>query len=162
MQAAKALGIRAKLVFPGACAAQSVIEAAGGGAEGAYFSSAFLPFDGDDPDVRTYLAKRKTYGATEPPSVLAQAGFGEVLDLRQVLSEVQGPLSANGVTATLHTTKNHPGFMSHSFTCDRQQVLLLSAVCNANVRLLQYGGGRFTDVVGDWVNGSDLIRLYLG
>jgi branched-chain amino acid transport system substrate-binding protein len=162
MQAAKALGIRAKLVFPGACAAQSVIEAAGGGAEGAYFSSAFLPFDGNDPDVRTYLAKRKTYGATEPPSVLAQAGFGEVLDLRQVLSEVQGPLSANGVTATLHTTKNHPGFMSHSFTCDRQQVLLLSAVCNANVRLLQYGGGRFTDVVGDWVNGSDLIRLYLG
>jgi len=50
--------------------------------------------------------------------------------------------------------------MSHPFTCDRQQVFLLSAVCNNNVRLLQYGDGRFTDVANGWVNGADLIRLF--
>lgn len=162
MQARKALAIRAKVFFPGACAAQSVIDAAGGGAEGAYFSSGFLPYDGTDADVATYRAKRKAYGATDPPSVLAQAGFGEVVDLREVLGEVQGPLSPSGVTATFRTTRDHRGFMSHAFTCDRQQVFLLPAVCNANVRLLQYGGGHFTDVVNDWVNGADLIRLFTG
>ncbi|MGI9033420.1 MAG: ABC transporter substrate-binding protein [Acidimicrobiales bacterium] len=162
MQAAKALGVGAKLLFPGACAARSVIDASGGGADGAYFASAFLPYDGNDPDVATYLAKRKAYGATDPPSVLAQAGFGEVLDLRQVLAEVQGPITPDALIAKLRTTKDQPGFMSHAFTCDHQQVLLLGAVCNANVRLLQYSGGRFNDVVGNWVSGADLIRLAIG
>jgi hypothetical protein len=41
-------------------------------------------------------------------------------------------------------------------------VFLLSAVCNADVRLLQYQGNRFTDVTGTWVNGGDLIRLFTG
>ncbi|MFN2609000.1 MAG: ABC transporter substrate-binding protein [Acidimicrobiales bacterium] len=162
MAARKALAIKAKMLFPGACAAQSVIDASGGGADGVYFSSGFLPYDGTDPDVATYLAKRKAFGAKDPPSVLAQAGFSEVMSLREVLGEVKGPLTPESVTATLRTTKDHPGFMSHTFTCDRQQVFLLGAVCNNNVRLLQYGGGRFTDVVGDWVNGADLIRLFTG
>lgn len=164
MQARKALNIKAKMLFPGACAAQSVIDAAGGGADGVYFSSGFLPYDGADPEVATYLAKRKAHGAKDPPSVLAQAGFAEVVVLRQLLSEVQvlGPLVPAGVTSVLRTSRDHPGFMGHSFTCDRQQVFLLSAVCNANVRVLQYSGGKFTDVGKDWVNGAELIKLFTG
>jgi len=160
MQARKALSIKATMMFPGACAAQSVIDAAGGGADGAFFASGFLPYDGSDPDVVTYLAKRKEYGANEPPSVLAQAGFGAVMDLREILNEVTMPLTPDAVTAVLRTTKDHHGFMSHPFTCDRQQVFLLSAVCNNNVRLLQYGDGHFTDVADAWINGADLIRLF--
>ncbi|MEN3315796.1 MAG: branched-chain amino acid transport system substrate-binding protein [Acidimicrobiaceae bacterium] len=161
MAARQALSIKAKVMFPGACAAQSVIDASGGGANGAYFTSGFLAYDGNDPDVVAYREQRKKYGATEPPSALAQAGFAEVMDLRQLMSEISLPLSPGSINAALRTTKDHHGFMSHPYTCDRQQVFLLSAVCNANVRLLQYGDGHFTDVANDWVNGSDLIRLYL-
>ncbi|MGI9022525.1 MAG: ABC transporter substrate-binding protein [Acidimicrobiales bacterium] len=160
MQARKALSIKAIMMFPGACAAQSVIDASGGGADGAYFASGFLPYDGTDPDVVTYLAEREQYGADTPPSVLAQAGFAEVMDLREILNEVVGPIEPNSVTNALRTTKDHHGFMSHPFTCDRQQVFLLSAVCNNNIRLLQYGDGRFTDVANAWINGADLIRLF--
>ena len=160
MQARQALSIDATMMFPGACAAQSVIDASGGGAEGVIFASSFLAYDGPDPDVVTYRDKRKEFGAEEPPSVLAQAGFAGVMDLREILNEVMGPLTPAAVTTTLRTTKGHHGFMSHPFTCDRQQVFLLSAVCNNNVRLLQYGDGRFTDVTNGWVNGADLIRLF--
>ncbi len=161
MQARQALSIKAKVMFPGACAAQSVIDASGGGAEGAYFTSGFLAYDGADPDVVTYRDERKKYGAKEPPSALAQAGFGAVMDLREILSEMTLDINPSTVIAALRTTKDHHGFMSHTFTCDRQQVFLLSAVCNANVRLLQYGDGHFTDVANDWINGADLIRLYI-
>jgi len=83
-----------------------------------------------------------------------------VMDLREILNDVVGELTPGTVTTALRVTKDHRGFMSHPFTCDRQQVFLLSAVCNNNVRLLQYGDGRFTDVANGWVNGADLIRLF--
>jgi len=160
MAARKALSIKAKVMFPGACAAQSVIDASGGGGDGAYFTSGFLAYDGSDPDVVTYRDERKKFGAKEPPSALAQAGFGEVMDLHDVLAAMTLDINPSTVIAALRTTKDHRGFMSHPYTCDRQQVFLLSAVCNANVRLLQYGDGHFTDVANDWINGADLIRLF--
>jgi branched-chain amino acid transport system substrate-binding protein len=50
--------------------------------------------------------------------------------------------------------------MAHPYTCDRKQVSLMSAVCNPNVRLLQYKGGRFVDLTGGWVSGAELVKLF--
>jgi len=36
---------------------------------------------------------------------------------------------------------------------------LLASVCNSNVRLLQYRGGAFIDVLGEWVTGAKLNEL---
>jgi branched-chain amino acid transport system substrate-binding protein len=164
MQARKALAIRARFFFPGVCADQAVFDASGGGAEGTFFASGFLSFsDRSSPEVTTYLEKRRAHGAGDtPPSVLSQAGFAVVVDLRQLLTEVQGPLSPASVTAALRATRGHPAFMSHPYTCDRQQVFLLGAVCNANVRVLQYRDGALADVAGGWVNGAELVRLAVG
>ena len=161
MQARKSLAIKASFFFPGACADRGVFDAAGGGADGAYFASGFLSFDDrSNPDVATYLDKRRAHGAGgTPPSVLSQAGFAMVMNLRQIMTEIQTPLAADTVLAALRATRQHPGFMSHPYTCDRQQVLLLGAVCNANVRVLQHRGGTLADVTGAWVNGADLVRL---
>ena len=71
-----------------------------------------------------------------------------------------GADSPAAVTAELRKSAGRPGFMAHPFTCDRKQVSLLSAVCNSNVRLLQYKGGRFVDVTGSWVNGAALVKLF--
>ncbi|HEX2272269.1 MAG TPA: ABC transporter substrate-binding protein [Acidimicrobiales bacterium] len=164
MQARKALAIKARFFFPGACADQAVFDASGGGAEGSYFASGFLSFtDRSSPDVATYLDKRRAHGAGgTPPSVLSQAGFAVIVDLRQLLTEVQGPLSPAAVVAALRASRAHPAFMSHPYTCDRQQVFILSAVCNANVRVLQYRDGALVDVAGGWVNGAELVRLAVG
>jgi branched-chain amino acid transport system substrate-binding protein len=50
--------------------------------------------------------------------------------------------------------------MTHAYTCDGKQVPIMTAVCNPWVRILRYGDGRFDDVVGDWVDGSALVKLF--
>jgi branched-chain amino acid transport system substrate-binding protein len=158
MQAKQSLGIKAKMFYPGACAEQAVFKTAGAGAEGAYFASGFVPYnDRSNPDVALFQDN-------DPgkPSALAQAGFGVVMDLHALLDATPSPLTTDSVTAAFKGTRSQPGFMSHDYTCDGKQVELLSAICNSNVRLLHYGSGTFTDVVGDWVNGADLVKLFTG
>ncbi|HEX8770721.1 MAG TPA: ABC transporter substrate-binding protein [Acidimicrobiales bacterium] len=158
MQAKQSLEIKSKMFYPGACAEQSVFDSAGTGADGGYFGTGFLPYtDRANPEVSLYLKKSKG-----EPSVLSQAGFAVVMNARALLSDISGPVTAESVTARLKATKAQPGFMAHDYTCDGKQVALLSAVCNANVRMLQYKGGIFTDVAGDWVNGADLVKLFTG
>jgi branched-chain amino acid transport system substrate-binding protein len=158
MQAKQSLEIKAKMFYPGACAEQGVFDSAGSGAEGAYFGTGFLPYtDRSNPEVGLYLKKSKG-----EPSVLAQAGFAVVMDVRALLSQVAGPIAAESVITRLKATTAQPGFMAHDYICDGKQVALLTAICNANVRMLQYKGGNFTDVVGDWVNGASLVKLFTG
>jgi hypothetical protein len=164
MQARKALAVKARFFFPGVCADQAVFDASGGGADGTYFASGFFSFtDRSNPEVATYLDRRKAHGAGDtPPSVLSQAGFATIMDVRQLLTELEGTLSPASLIAALRASRGHPAFMSHPYSCDRQQVFILNAVCNANVRVLQYRDGALADVAGGWVNGAELVRLAVG
>jgi branched-chain amino acid transport system substrate-binding protein len=154
MAAARSLRVTAKLFYTSACASQAVVDAAGPAAEGSYFASGYLPFDDPSPEVATWKAEAKV----TKPSALSQAGFAVVMDAYGLLTD--GASTPAAVTARLAATRQRPGFMAHPYTCDRRQVPLLPAVCNANVRLLQYRAGRFADLTGTWVNGAELVRLF--
>ena len=154
MSAARSLRVKARMFYPSACASQAVVEAAGPAAEDSYFASSYLPFDDPSPEVATWKAEAKV----SRPSALSQAGFAVVMNAYGLLKD--GADSPAAVTAELRKSAGRPGFMAHPFTCDRKQVSLLSAVCNSNVRLLQYKGGRFVDVTGSWVNGAALVKLF--
>ncbi len=110
----------------------------------------------DDPslDVATWKAEAKV----SKPSALSQAGFAVVMDVFSLLKD--GAETPGAVITELRATQQRPGYMTHPYTCDRRQVSLLPAVCNANVRLLQYRGGRFADLTGTWVNGAELVKLF--
>jgi branched-chain amino acid transport system substrate-binding protein len=155
MQTAKSLGITAKMFYPGVCVSRSVVDAAGAGAGGAYFASGFLPFGDPSPDVTTWRER------TKAESVLSQAGFSVVMDLHALLTKQPGAeVNPAAVTAALKATKDQPGYMAHAYTCDGKQVPLLKAVCNADVRILQYRDGTFADVLDGWTNGTDLVKLF--
>jgi len=154
MSAARALSVKARMLYPSACASQAVVDAAGPAAENSYFASGYLPFDDPSDEVATWKSKARV----TKPSALSQAGFSVAMNLYGLLKE--GADSPAGITARLQATVDHPGFMAHSYTCDRKQVSLMEAVCNSNVRLLQYKGGRFGDVTGTWVNGAGLVKLF--
>jgi branched-chain amino acid transport system substrate-binding protein len=154
MSAARSLRVRARMFYPSACASQAVVDAAGPAAEDAYFASSYLPFDDPSPEVATWKAEARV----TKPSALSQAGFAVAMNVYGLLKD--GADSPAAVTAKLRESVNRPGFMAHPFTCDRRQVPLLSAVCNPHVRLLQYKGGRFSDVTGSWVSGAELVRLF--
>jgi branched-chain amino acid transport system substrate-binding protein len=153
MQAVQALGVKATMFYPGACASSSVVDAAGGGAEGAYFGSAYLPFGDRSEEVAIWRDR------TQTTSVLSQAGFSVVMNLHRLLGDADEPTPA-AVVDQLKGAKGEPNFMAHDYTCDRKQLRLLGSVCNPFVRILQYRDGRFDDVVGDWVSGAGLIRSF--
>ena len=154
MSAARSLKVTARLFYTSACASQAVVDAAGPAAENAYFASGYLPFDDPSPEVATWKAEAKV----TKPSVLSQAGFAVAMNMYDLLKG--GADTPAAVISELRATQQRPGYMAHPYTCDRKQVSLLSAVCNANVRLLQYKGGRFADLTGNWVNGSELVKLF--
>lgn len=154
MSAARSLKVTSRLFYTSACASQAVVEAAGAAAENAFFATGYLPFDDPSPDVATWKAEAKV----AKPSALSQAGFAVVMNIYSLLQG--GADTPAALTTELRATQDRPGFMAHPYTCDRKQVSLLSAVCNANVRLLQYKGGRFNDLTGAWVNGSELVKLF--
>ena len=160
MQTAKSLGIKAKMFYPGVCASRSVVDAAGDAADGAYFASGYLPFGDPSPDVTTWRER------TKAESVLSQSGFSVVMDLHALLTKPAGQAGAGAeispaaVIAALKATKEQPGYMAHAYTCDGTQVPILSAVCNADVRILQYRDGAFADVLTGWTNGTDLVKLF--
>ena len=154
MSAARSLNVRARMFYPSACASQAVVDAAGPAAENAYFASAYLPFDDPSPEVATWKAEAKV----SKPSALSQAGFSVAMNVYDLLKE--GTDTPTALTTKLRAAVDHPGYMAHAYTCDRKQVSLMSAVCNPYVRLLQYKGGRFVDVTGNWVSGADLVKLF--
>jgi branched-chain amino acid transport system substrate-binding protein len=154
MSAARSLNVKARMFYPSACASQAVVDAAGPAAENAYFASAYLPFDDPSPQVATWKAEAKV----SKPSALSQAGFSVAMNVYDLLKD--GTDTPAALTAKLRAAVDHSGYMAHPYTCDRKQVPLMSAVCNPNVRLLQYKGGRFVDVTGNWVSGAELVKLF--
>jgi len=154
MSAARSLNVRARMFYPSACASQAVVDAAGPAAENAYFATSYLPFDDPSPEVSTWKAEA---GVSEP-SALSQAGFAVAMNVYRLLQE--GAASPSALTEKLRASTGRPGYMGHPYTCDRSQVSLLPAVCNAHVRLLQYKGGAFVDVTGTWVTGAQLVELF--
>lgn len=163
MQARQALGITAPLFLPSSCASEAVLDAAGAGAEGVYLASGFLPYDDEtDPEVALYREKLARYGDEDDLGALSQAGFSLVMSLQRAMSELdEASLTPEGVQRVLSGADDRPGFMSHSYTCDGKQVLVLRAVCNPWVRLLQHRGGELEDVADRWVNGAGLLELLL-
>jgi len=164
MQAKAALGVKARMLYLGACLERPVLAAGGAGAEDAMFAAGLLPYDSPDPEVVTYRAEMRRYGrggADTALSVLAQTGFALMVDVARLLTEAagRGPLTPASVTAQLKAARDHPGFMGHAFTCDGKQVAMVGAVCNPWVRLLRYRGGRTQDLTGAWISGGELVRL---
>jgi branched-chain amino acid transport system substrate-binding protein len=154
MSARQALGIRVDTFYPGACASKAVIEAAGAAAEGAWFASSYLPFGDPSPEVAVWRAR------VEDESALSQAGFATVMNVHRLLVEAAdtgAEPSAAELRSRLKAAREHPGFMAHAYTCDGAQMPFLPSVCNPYVRILRHGGGRLTDVGGDWVNGATII-----
>ncbi len=163
MLSAASIGLQARLFYPSICAEQRVISAAGSAAEGGYFAAPYVPYtETGDPQVATYLDALKAYNRALAPSLLSQAGFSVVMDLRALLSEIgsQTPTPA-ALTSRLQSARDHPSFMGHPFTCDRKQVPELIAVCSMNVQLFQVRNGTFHPI-GGWVDGTPLIRLLTG
>ncbi len=156
VQAAAALGIHTPIYLVGACATPAVARAAGPGTGNLYFASGYLPVGASGGDADT-AAFRDRVAENERTSG-SQGSFSAVLAVRSLLAGIPEPAPAALRTA-LRATRDHPNVMAHPFTCDSKKIVILPSICNTAVRVLQWKDGAFTDVAGDWIDGSHLVAL---
>ena len=159
IQSVAAVGLKARMMYPSFCGSQSVLSAGGSSAEGSVIASGYKPYtDTTDADVQTYLKALSRYDPSLKPSLLSQAGFSDVVVLRQLLSAISGPITPAALSTVLKATHDHPGFMSHSFTCDGNQIPLLGSLCNAYAQVSVFTHGMLQPV-GGWVDTAPVAKL---
>ena len=152
MQAAQALGVKAELYYPGACASPSVVAGRGAALDRSYFASGYLPVGASGGDADAEAFRSRVPAAQRSP--LSQAAFSAVLNVARLMTG--GATDSEALKAKLAAGRDAPNALAHPYTCDGQQLPLLTSVCNSNVRLLQVKGGEFADVTGAWINGGEL------
>jgi branched-chain amino acid transport system substrate-binding protein len=157
LNTAAGIGTAVPIVVPGACATPSVLSGAGPTAHVlAVTSLTLVPDSGGTPDEQAY----RTRVASVDQAPLAQAAFAAVLVTHRLLVESgQSPPTSTEVTRALAGSHDHPGVMTHAFTCNRAQLRILPSVCNAFVRILSWRTDRLTDLLGDWVDGRPIAKL---
>jgi branched-chain amino acid transport system substrate-binding protein len=159
VQGVDSAGIDARMMYPSFCAADRVFAAGRSGAEGSIVATGYVPYvDRRDKEVATYLDALRAYDPAAQPSLLSQAGFSVLVVLRQLMTETEGELTPAALTKTLQSTRAHPSFMGHAFTCDRHQVPLLGALCSAYVRVAEVHDRKLRPV-GGWVDTAPVAAL---
>jgi branched-chain amino acid transport system substrate-binding protein len=159
IQGVAAIGLKARMMYPSLCAGEQMLSAAGGAGDGSVVASGYRPYtDSADPDVSVYLSAMRRYDASSKPSLLSQAGFSVVMDLRQLLGEVRGALTPQALTGVLHAAHEHPNFMAAPFTCDGKRIPLLRSLCNTDVQISVVRGSTLQPV-GGWVDTAPVARL---
>jgi hypothetical protein len=128
IRAAAESGSVAQLYLTGACAGADVFEAAGDSAVGVLFN-AEGPVDGEVVEAAIYQAVVDRY-AEGPAGGAGTVGFRGFMNLYALLLEA-GPQRADAATLAflLGDGNARPSFWGHPYTCDRNQVPGLPALC---------------------------------
>lgn len=159
MQGSTQLGIDPKkFIYVQSCVAPAVLEEGGPGGSGVNGQSPFLAPQSDDPQVEEWREALEEFRPDANAGPDTQVGFNSMMNLYAVMKGLPGEITAAAITDALKSAKEVPSFMAHPYTCDGQQVPGgLTAICNANERILTITDGEYNDVFNAWVNGAALL-----
>ncbi|MCZ7528744.1 MAG: ABC transporter substrate-binding protein [Acidimicrobiia bacterium] len=160
MKAHRSLGLDIPMATTGACYTDEVIESAGEGAEGTYFTlGPSLEDPEDDEDVALYREKVEQYASGVDYRGLTGLGFSTIMTLYYVLDGIGfDALSPASVMDALKTTQGGRLFMGEpaGWTCG--QLAIMPSLCNTAVRIYQYQEGGLVDATdGAFVDGRELL-----
>lgn len=169
MEGAVQLELRSQLYLVGACAAETILEAAGAAAAGVIYSGEGPP-DADDVEGAIYDAAILEY-ADGPAGGAGTVGFRSMMNLYALLAELGGAnIDSAAITELARSAVDRPSFWGHSYTCDGERIPGLPALCAPEQGLFTTTG-----VVGDdlvflpegfeatdgWIEVDDLYRAAL-
>jgi branched-chain amino acid transport system substrate-binding protein len=148
MEGAVQLELHSQLYLVGACAAETILEAAGSSAAGVVFSAEGPP-DPDDVEGAIFDAVVQEY-ATGPAGGAGTVGFRSLMNLYALLLEIGADnIEPATITALVQDAVDRPSFWGHPYTCDGNRVPGLPALCAPEQGLFTTTG----------VPGADLVFL---
>lgn len=159
MKTARDLKITAKLYLVGSCAAPTIAQQVGEDAVDGKIFNIEGPKGNDDPEAKLYFDVVAKYGDPQLPAASAATiSFRSVFNLYAALLAI-GPdkITKPAILDYFRTTKDHPSFTGHAYTCDRQQIPDLPALCAPQQILVER---RNQSIVGltDWIDVPALVN----
>ncbi|MGN6871481.1 MAG: ABC transporter substrate-binding protein [Solirubrobacteraceae bacterium] len=160
LKSLKSVGYTGKLMGIDPCGAPPVISASAGGAENMYIASPFILPTGTSQQAQLFQAAMKKWAAPgtliDSPSV---AGFATVMNVQAALSKMSGTPTTKTIESAFKTGSNHPNFLSHSYTCDGQQMTGAPAICNDYYLMNQVKNGQLTQPsTTDWTTSKGYYK----
>jgi branched-chain amino acid transport system substrate-binding protein len=162
MTGADQLEFAGQLYLTGACAAESILDAAGASAARVIFNNEG-PQDDGNVEALLYTDVVDRY-ADEPAGGAGTVGFRGFMNLYALLVEL-GPdgISSASITELVRAAVDRPSFWGHPYTCDGQRVPGLSALCAPEQTLFRMPvAGELESVTDDWIEVDDLLRQAVG
>ena len=155
MAAAAAELADAQLYLTGACAADTITDAAGDDALGVLFNAEGR-VDGIDVDASIFQDVIDRY-ANQPAGGAGTVSFRGFMNLYALLLEA-GPTATPGVLASLaESAVDRPSFWGHPYTCDGRQVPGLRALCAPQQALFRLAAGGGIEGITDWIATDELF-----
>ena len=161
MQTARDLGLEATIYLAGACAAETIIDAAGEAAVGVVMNTEGPVDETTEGSIFDDVTARYV---DEPAGAAGTVGFRGFMNLYAMLLEIGGDnISSEAVLEHARSTVDEPSFWGHPYTCDGNQVPGLPALCAPQQMLMgvvEPGG----DLVSfsDWIPMDELFSAAVG
>ncbi|HEY7632750.1 MAG TPA: ABC transporter substrate-binding protein [Thermoleophilaceae bacterium] len=160
LNALKSLGNTKPVLSIDPCAAPNVIQATNGAANGTYIFSAYQLFDGDTKDAQ--LARAIIAKYAPPKQVInspALQGLNTVMNVQDAFKDTDpSKLTSAYMLKTLRSGSDHPNFMADPYTCNKQAVPVLPALCNAKYFVDQIKNDKLTIVESGYDTGAQALK----
>ena len=155
MEGFRDFGFEGTLYLFGACAADEIIDAAGGAEVGVVFNGEGPP-DADDVDGTVFDLASTEYN-TGNAQAAGTVAFRGMMNLYAVLAELGGDdITSEGIVEVLERAVDRRSFWGHPYTCDGNQVPGLPSLCAPQQALFTFVDGELTFVT-DWI---DTVALF--
>ena len=156
LKALKSVGYSGHIGGIDPCTSPPALASAGSAADGLIFAQPFYSLNSGQPDANLALAIIGKYApkniALDSPAL---AGLGSVMNIQKTLSAVKGQLDSKSILSAFTLGSNHPNFLAHPYTCNRQQVPAQAASCNGDMLIKQVSGGQIK-TISNWIDAAHL------
>lgn len=147
LRAYQATGTKVPLVQPANCADPDTLKEAGDLANGKYY--VFLEkneqLDPKDKDVKVYVKAIKKYakGAENTTTDSAGSAFAAVMNLRALMLELDGNVTAASVLAAVRGTTDQPNFLGFGpYSCTKPPTTFFPGICASYAKVAQVKNGK--------------------
>src|SRR5487761_44845 len=163
-QAHQELGIQAPLILPGGCMSSTQIRDGGRAYQGVLSENGAAPNSpqwADNPQILTYLKALQLYSPQTPSTGFASEAFQTVMDIRQTLDTIKGPITTASIIAAFRNTTAGVNWIGPAYDCKNPPIKAVPALCTIAGQMYKVENGVDTLVSG-WLNPGPYITAVPG
>jgi branched-chain amino acid transport system substrate-binding protein len=163
-QAHQELGIQAPLILPGGCMSSTQIKDGGSSYEGVLSENGAAPNSpqwANNAQILTFLKALQLYSPQTSSTGFASEAFQTVMDIRQVLDTIKGPVTTASIIATFRNITNETNWIGPNYDCKNPPIKSVPALCTIAGEMYKVENGVNTLVSG-WLNPGPYITTVPG